>query len=633
MKWASNLPRRLGMLIATAVAALVFLIDIYTGNQVRVYPFYFIAIMLAAIFGTRPQSLGFAAFCAMLWLASKVLDLTPFTSRAVWIWNGAVQATSFLLVAYLVQRLAAALSIERRTADVLAERNQQLLAKGRELERLNTSLNSAIDAVEDAERISRHDLKTPLSSIVTAVDLMLSRPDLDAEEMKLLGAMKGSARRAIAMVNLSLNLHQMEEGRFIFVPQPVDLAEVIASVVADLDSHAEAKSVTVGVERPGAVTVAEAQAELCYSLLANLTRNAIEAAPENSRVSITFDIDPDWVRLSIANLGAVPQPVRERFFEKYATHGKPEGTGLGAYSARLIAEAMGGRLAMQTDDIAGTRLELVLKRARAPAAGASALAPAAVSATSAPSGRMSVLVVDDDEYNRLILTRMLPENCAPVTTAVNGRIAVEAARHNRPDVIFLDINMPVMGGIEALTAIRALQAAAGQRPSVIVAYSALDDPKSRARYLAHGFDAFLAKPCSRQEVMALLGVQAASAAAALSATADEIVLDADLLPLLEEFRKSRTALLHDLLDALREGRREAARQLAHQLGGSFGVFGFARASAACKEIESEVLAAELPQLARRAEEVLEHFAGARIRVADRAGHTARGGESDAGGAA
>lgn len=557
-----------------ALAALVFFVDIYTGNEIRVYPFYYISMVLVAVVGTRTQSLLFAGFCVVLWLLSKYLDQTPFSSAAVWLWNGAAQAVSFLLVGYLVQRLITALA-----------------------------------AVGDAERISRHDLKTPLGSIVTAAELMQERAELGAEDARLLGVIKGSARRAIAMVNLSLQLHLMEEGRFVFVPQAVALADVLDSVVADLAPHAAAKSVSVNVEGRDGPSLVAAQHELCYSLLANLLRNAIEAAPEASQVTVSLACQNGRQLLVVANPGVVPLPIRDRFFQKYATFGKPGGTGLGAYSARLIAEAMGGRLQMSTDEVSGTSLFLEIAVADA------TLQPAA-SPTMSPAADGNprrILVADDDEYNRLILMRLLPGSGEPVDTAANGRIALDIVRNRRPDLIFLDINMPVMGGIEALQAIRRHQADAGQPPSMIVAYSALDDPQSRAHYLAHGFDAVLSKPCSRREVMELLALPAAERAAPEASPSDNrIVVDADLLPLMPEFVRSRSELLGELISALEQGRREEARRVAHQLAGSFGAYGFAAAGRNCKEIELATVDEDPQHLAARVRTVLAQIETARI---------------------
>ncbi len=88
---------------------------------------------------------------------------------------------------------------------------------------------------------------------------------------------------------------------------------------------------------------------LSYSLLTNLFKNACEAAPDGSRVDAIL-IDSDPVRIEIRNTGAVPQVVRAHFFEKFSTLGKAHGTGLGTYSARLLARAQHGDVDFSVSD-------------------------------------------------------------------------------------------------------------------------------------------------------------------------------------------------------------------------------------------------------------------------------------------
>ncbi|MCM2288492.1 MAG: hybrid sensor histidine kinase/response regulator, partial [Sulfuritalea sp.] len=535
MKWILRLPRRTGLLIATAIASAVFLLDVSTSADLRLFPLYFVAVILAASIATRPQTYAFAAYCTLVWVTSKYLDGTNYSSAFTWAWNTLAQGISFTLVAALVQRLAATVAAEQRFSLELADSNERLRQQQESLERLNQELGDALQAVEDADRIARHDLRTPLGGIIATLGMLMSRPGLDGDEQRLLSIARRSARRALAMVNLSLSLHKMERGEFALQPEPVDLQATAQAAIDDLMEHADAKALGIRFDAGTAIPAAEGQSDLAYSLVANILKNAIEAAPEGSQVWIRLGAQEETVSLSVSNAGAVPTEIRGRFFSKYVTAGKPGGSGLGAYSARLIAHALGGDLAMETSDEGGTTLELRLRRA----------------ASAAPSGPVThvrighplafdtcpeILIVDDDEYNRLILAKLLPASCKRVVTAVNGRLALEQIRDWRPDLIFMDIHMPVMGGIEALHAIRAFQAAAGQLPSVVVAFSAIDDARSQDAYLSEGFDACLGKPCTRQDVMALL----AGRQSAQTGTADErndiVWVEADLLPMLPEFR-------------------------------------------------------------------------------------------------
>lgn len=117
---------------------------------------------------------------------------------------------------------------------------------------------------------------------------------------------------------------------------------------------------------------------------------------------------------------------------------------------------------------------------------------------------LNVLVVDDDEFNLMVIDSYLPQPPLQVRTAVNGRLALQAVAQSRPDIIILDVEMPIMGGLEALERIREYQSTHGHDPSYVVAYSGNDDPHSISKYRGAGFDTCLKKPCSRSGVLALL---------------------------------------------------------------------------------------------------------------------------------
>src|SRR5262249_4542477 len=130
----------------------------------------------------------------------------------------------------------------------------------------------------------------------------------------------------------------------------------------DIQPHAAAKRVTARiVEASGEAPIyAWAEELLCYSLLANLLKNAVEASSEGATVAVTFGRQLEGVLIDIHNDGAVPAAIRDRFFEKYATVGKAGGTGLGTYSARLMARVQAGDITMKSSDDEGTTLSVWL---------------------------------------------------------------------------------------------------------------------------------------------------------------------------------------------------------------------------------------------------------------------------------
>ena len=205
----------LALLLALAVAT----IDVVTGDEIRVYPFYFVPLVIASTSMDRRGAILFATLCAALWLISKVLDGTQFQSSWIWAWNIAMQEAAFVFVAILVSGLRAAMAREATLSQVLTEQNRQLIEGKVELERLNSGLSNAIRSREDSERISRHDLKTPLASIAATPALLRKGRILSSEDERLLRMIESAANRALGMINLSLNLQKMEAGQYIFKPR------------------------------------------------------------------------------------------------------------------------------------------------------------------------------------------------------------------------------------------------------------------------------------------------------------------------------------------------------------------------------------------------------------------------------
>jgi signal transduction histidine kinase len=235
------------------------------------------------------------------------------------------------------------------------------------LEGQNETLREHVKLQADVERISRHDLKTPLSSIIAIPQMLRETSSLTHQQDELIQMVELAGHRLLGMINLSLDLFRMEQGDYRFEPAAVDMAEVARRVAFDLRALAASLRVGLRVDPPpGEPIRAWAEELLSYSMIANLVKNALEASPEGGTVTVSFQQDGGDVWIRIHNQGAVPEEIRDRFFEKYATAGKAEGTGLGTYSARLMAETQRGRIGMVTG-AAGTTVEVVLRAPPDPA--------------------------------------------------------------------------------------------------------------------------------------------------------------------------------------------------------------------------------------------------------------------------
>ncbi len=520
---------------------------------------------------------------------------------------------------FVLRWIAAIIDVsERRAQDqALHASLDQVAAQAAQLEHQNEALLENVRLREEVERIARHDIKTPLNSIIAVPRLLREERRLTKEADELLGIVERAGYRILSMVNLSLDLYKMEQGSYIFRPDAVDLVELFDKVAVDIHSHATSKNVSLRVKSSATRACAWAEELLCYSLIANLLKNAVEASPEGSVVTVAIEAieDSGSVALHIHNVGVVPASIREDFFVKYATAGKASGTGLGTYSARLMARVQDGDVTMSTSAAEGTTLSVVLRAAPAGkvpaivrrASERQASQPMALASLPA----LKVLLVDDDEFNLLIVRRFLP--CPPlkVSTAFNGRVALEMALEEAPDVVFMDLDMPIMGGLEAIGKLREQELSSGRKRCFAVVLSSHDDEETRARCLSSGFDHYLTKPVTRELIQQTLLDLAATGVQA-RALADTVLIDPEIVGLLPDFLASRHVLLNTMDAAAAAADCEGLRRGAHQLAGSLGVYGFAWAADLARKIELEAFTLAPPQAQALIQVVRLHLQTARI---------------------
>lgn len=219
---------------------------------------------------------------------------------------------------------------------------------------------------EDIDRITRHDLKNPLSGIIGFPSVIMKDENITEKQRKALKMIEVSGYQMLKMINLSLDMYKMEKGAYNFSPKKVNLISVIGNIMDEFETLLTNKSVEIKVfidENPPMENqdfMIKSEDLLCYSMLANILKNAIEASPRNETVYLHLNRESGSDKIRVRNKGAVPEKIRETFFDKYVTMGKKEGTGLGTYSAKLIAETHGGNISMQTSEEEGTEVTIIL---------------------------------------------------------------------------------------------------------------------------------------------------------------------------------------------------------------------------------------------------------------------------------
>ncbi len=218
----------------------------------------------------------------------------------------------------------------------------------------------------EVERIIQHDLRNPLNGILTATELLL-RGELTQEQQELALLIQESGKKLHTMLNSSMDIIRMEEGSYTLNAQELNLIDVLSDCMSETVGLARKYGVRLLFEVNGTPVdwndefVIYGEEVYLEDLIVNLIRNAIEASEAGNEVLVRATTGERYV-IDIHNSAAVPEEIRDCFFERYSTFGKRNGNGLGTYIARLIARVHGGEVNYTTDAHEGTHLIVTLPR-------------------------------------------------------------------------------------------------------------------------------------------------------------------------------------------------------------------------------------------------------------------------------
>ncbi|MFP4151782.1 MAG: histidine kinase N-terminal 7TM domain-containing protein [Alkalispirochaeta sp.] len=232
---------------------------------------------------------------------------------------------------------------------------------------LSRDITEEVHSRQEHERLKRevdsivhHDIRSPVNGIIGAVELLRAENAVPSEYLEMLKAIEESANKVLATLDQTLTIFRIEEGKFDYIPEPIDPASIVSACITDLSGIARYRRVEIdtAIDLPDGTPPAAGDETLAYTIIANLLRNAIEASPEGGCVSVSLGTTAEWYTIAIRNEGVVPLKIRDIFFEKYATAGKKGGTGFGTYIAKMFSEAQGWKISMETSSASGTTLTL-----------------------------------------------------------------------------------------------------------------------------------------------------------------------------------------------------------------------------------------------------------------------------------
>jgi signal transduction histidine kinase/CheY-like chemotaxis protein len=377
--------------------------------------------------------------------------------------------------------------------------------------RQSSSTTGALQSARDAEKSARrkaevasaaksdflavvsHEIRTPMNAVISAANL-LRRTRLDSQQREHVSMLIDAGDVLMGLLNDVLDFSKIEAGKMELESADMVVRDRLSTIVRLWEPRALANGVRlkmrIAPDVPAAVRTDPLRVQ---QILFNLMSNAVKFTHEGE-----IRIEAGWtegrLNLAVSDTGCgIPADRLGQIFNSFeqadvGTTRRYGGTGLGLAISRRLAELMGGSLSVQSVDGEGSTFTLSLPMTAVETAPAQ---PVRAAETSESLVGRSILAADDHEVNRRILQLLLEPHGCRLTLVENGAEALEAASGQRFDAILMDMQMPVMDGLEATRRIRAGETN-GDTPVIALTANALD--VHRAAWDAAGVHAFLTKP-------------------------------------------------------------------------------------------------------------------------------------------
>jgi PAS domain S-box-containing protein len=390
-----------------------------------------------------------------------------------------------------------------------------------ELKQQEAELRAARVAAEAAAAVKgeflanmSHELRTPLTSVLGFTHLALEQPDLTEASRGYITKASHAGAALLSTVNDILDFSKLESGRLQIHLEPCDPAEVCRETLELFSEQAAAKGLSLRFAAEPLPASLALDPNRLRQLLLNLIGNAVKFSEAGEIVlAAAWRADAQRLSVSVQDQGpGIAKAQQSLLFRRFSQvdgsstrrHG---GTGLGLAICMGLVEAMGGEIGIDSELGRGARFFFDI-----PAAPAAAAEAEAASETGLFPPGVRVLVADDHPANRELVRAVLVPLGAEVTEAENGAEALAAAERTRFDLILMDLRMPVLDGLGAMSAIR--RGAGPNRATPILAFSAgADAPGAEARLQA-GFDGDLSKPALPTDLIAAVCLYAGGGGAA-----------------------------------------------------------------------------------------------------------------------
>jgi CheY-like chemotaxis protein len=385
----------------------------------------------------------------------------------------------------------------------------------------------ATEALHDADRRKSeflatlaHELRNPLAPIRNGLEIMRMGADKPGSALRLGGVramMERQVGHMVHLINDLLDIARVSSGKLVLQMQPVDLRDVIATAIETSKPLIDAAGHGLSVDLPLLPVPVDVDPVRISQVVSNLLSNAAKYTPHGGRIVLTARIEGNEAVVTVRDNGVgIAADMLAAVFEMFTQVARSieranGGLGIGLSLVRRLVELHGGAVSAQSAGV-GLGSSFAVRLPLMTAALVASPKPAAADAQHGEqSVALQVLVADDNVDAAATLAALLEIAGHTVRVVHDGAAAVEEAARFQPDLVFLDIGMPLMDGYEAARRLRQLPALDGV---MLVALTGWGTEEDRARSRAAGFDRHLLKPALPDDVEAVLAAATSATAAA-----------------------------------------------------------------------------------------------------------------------
>ncbi|MBT3341429.1 MAG: response regulator, partial [Gemmatimonadetes bacterium] len=354
-----------------------------------------------------------------------------------------------------------------------------------------------------------HEIRTPMNSILGFSDILAGTIE-DGQQREFLNAIQASGKSLLGLINDILDLSKVEAGKLELEPGPCDLAAVCHEMEQVFAQKSAEKGVDLVIDVPSDFPDGVILDELrIRQVLINLLGNAIKFTENGTvRLTATAKVDDDHADLCLAvsDTGVgIPADQIDKVFGAFEQQegqsaAKFGGTGLGLAISRRLSQMMGGDIVVTSEMGKGSTFSVELTRQPVVTRATLATAVAVETVPDVSFRSSSVLVVDDVASNRLLVKTLLIRRGVEVIEAEDGAEALRLAESMRPDLILMDLRMPVMDGLEATRRLRQDETLKAM-PVIALTASAMRTAEGGIREVCDGY---LAKPVTEVQLVRAL---------------------------------------------------------------------------------------------------------------------------------